>query len=164
MLDRISTCKLVARLREVTSKTCHTMQCVVYCGGQTSGRQSCAHMAFNPSFDQQFTRKALRSKYTQSVAAEVKQSRRQKAFDAPQERASKTRAAAQSAGLATPVEQLQDWLNESGGSADALNLAYAKCVAARKLRQGEVCHYRPSLTALMLVSAGVWLQHCCRWF
>lgn len=115
------------------------MQCVVYCGGQTSGRQSCAHMPFNPSFDQHFTRKALRSKYTQSIAAEIRQSRR-KAFDAPQKRASKTRAATQSAGLATPLEQLQDWLNDSGGSADALNLAYANCVAARKLRQGEVCH------------------------
>ena len=107
-------------------------------------------MPFKPSFDQQFTRKALRSKYTQSTAAEVRQSRRQKASDALQKRASKTRAATQSAGLATPLEQLQDWLNDSGGSADALNLAYANCVAARKLRQGEVCHYRPSLTALML--------------
>ena len=40
----------------------------------------------------------------------------------------------------TPLLQLQKRLESSGASLDTLDLSYKQCVAARKLRHGEVCH------------------------
>lgn len=73
---------------------------------------------------------------------------RAKGFTTSRPHAVITLAAGHSAELATPLEQLQGWLENAGGSTNALNLAYKKCVAARKLQQGEVCLCRQSLLPL----------------
>ena len=50
----------------------------------------------------------------------------------------------------TPLLQLQKRLESSGASLDTLNLSYKQCVAARKLRHGEVLPYI-GLTSLVPV-------------
>ena len=53
-------------------------------------------------------------------------------------------AAQQSTAARTPMLQLQERLQESGATTDALDVSYKQCVTTRKLRQGEVCLAAPN--------------------
>ena len=46
--------------------------------------------------------------------------------------------AQQSTAASTPLLHLQERLQDSGATVDALDLSYKQCVATRKLRHGEV--------------------------
>lgn len=47
-------------------------------------------------------------------------------------------SAQQSTAATTPLLHLQERLRDSGATVDALDLSYKQCVAARKLKHGEV--------------------------
>lgn len=108
--------------------------------GTARGTLPCTSKAVLPAFRHILSRKALRTRAAHPNTFLTSTSLRKGKAPCAARRDFATRIAAASADLATPLEQLQDWLEDNGGSANALNLAYKACRAARKIQQDEVCH------------------------